>query len=179
MIEEWKDIKGYEGYYQVSSCGRVRSLERKIVDNKCVRIFKGTIIKQWILKGKRTNYLCVSLSKNGFVKKYEVHRLVGEAFLPNTLNKPQINHKDCNGLNNNVSNLEWVTNSENAKYAYDSRSNIKNQRLITYNNETHNISDWARKIGINPDTMWARINSGWPIEKAMETPLRSRKRQEK
>ena len=106
MKEIWVDIIGYEGLYQVSNYGRVKSLERynalgRLVDEK---ILKGII--------NRDGYLFVNLSKNGVEKPYTVHRLVSEAFLPNPYNKPIAHHKDHNKLNNNVDNLVWLTHEE-------------------------------------------------------------------
>lgn len=115
--EIWKDIKGYEGYYQVSNLGNIRTLERKIINNGKIMTRKARTTKQ----RKKGKYYCVTLSKNGIVKEYTVHRLVAQAFIPNPENKPCINHiipvtdELCN---NNVSNLEWATYSENNKYAF-------------------------------------------------------------
>ena len=111
MQEEiWKDIKGYEGLYQVSNLGRVKSLKRKYKK----RYIDKEIIKKFskIPKG----YLRTGLSKNGIVKYYFVHRLVAEAFIPNYDNLPCVNHKDCNTANNMADNLEWVTYKENNSY---------------------------------------------------------------
>ena len=107
--ELWKDVKGYEGLYQVSNYGRVKSLTRTMVDNRCTRTFKGQLLKPMTHNGKQP-YLYVSLSKCGNIKKVFIHRLVAETFLHNLDNKPQVNHKDGNARNNLVSNLEWVTN---------------------------------------------------------------------
>ena len=98
--EIWKDIKRYEGFYQVSSWGRVRSLDRY---DSLKHFRKGIILKQQIYNG----YLYVGLNKNGKIKMYRVHRLVAEAFIPNPLNLPVINHKDEDKTRNNVENLEW------------------------------------------------------------------------
>ena len=102
-MEEWKDIKGYGGAYQASSYGRIRSFKYN-----SSRILK----PQSHYKG----YLFVTLHKNGISKKYKVHRLVAQAFIPNPNNYPQVNHKDENKQNNNVENLEWCTNEYNRNY---------------------------------------------------------------
>ena len=100
MNEIWKDVDGYEGLYQVSDLGRVKGKDIK-AKNLC------------------QGYHHVGLWKNNEVKSMKVHRLVALAFIPNPENKPCINHKDGNKLNNHVNNLEWCTYSENLKHAYD------------------------------------------------------------
>ena len=113
MEEIWKDIKGYEGLYQVSNLGRVKSLER-VVDYghmKCVR--KGRIVKQFNTK----DYNNVKLHKDGIRTIYLAHRLVATAFIPNPDNLPVVNHKDGDKTNNCVDNLEWCTASDNVKHA--------------------------------------------------------------
>jgi hypothetical protein len=103
MMEEWRDAVGYEGYYQISSHGKVRSIS----SGNEMSIFSDN-----------RGYQRVALRKNGFQKKIRVHRLVCISFLPNPDNKPFVNHKDGNPSNNNIENLEWVTNSENVRHAY-------------------------------------------------------------
>ena len=109
-METWKDIKGYEGMYQVSSMGKVKSLDR--LDNKG----RKTHGKVLAIKHDGGGYCQVALSKDGSQKYCKIHRLVALHFIPNTENKPQINHKDENKDNNAVDNLEWVTSKENANY---------------------------------------------------------------
>lgn len=113
MVEIWKDVKDYEGKYQVSNLGRVKSLIYK--NNANNRIYK----REKILKlfHDRNGYLRVDL-KMGKRKNAQVHRLVAIAFIDNTYNKPQVNHKDKNKENNKVENLEWVTNGENQLHRY-------------------------------------------------------------
>ena len=118
--EIWKPIKGYEGLYEVSNCGNVRSLDRDIVkynvltkrDN--VLHIKGQIMKPSINK---YGYYRLSLSKDGIRKSYPIHRLVAETFIDNPNNLPQVNHIDENKLNNNVDNLEFITLEDNVKYS--------------------------------------------------------------
>ena len=110
MTEIWKDIKGYESMYQVSSFGNVRSLTRKSSNG----IYKGRMLKPAII-GR--GYLKVLLSKNNKQKMKMVHRLVAETFLPNPSGKKFVNHIDGDKTNNNVSNLEWCTAKENTHHA--------------------------------------------------------------
>lgn len=105
--EIWKDIEGYEGLYQVSNFGRVKSLNK--YHHKREQILKPNL--------KSDGYYETSLSKNSKPKWVRTHRLVAQAFIPNPENKPQINHKDGNKLNNCIENLEWVTNKENIDHA--------------------------------------------------------------
>ena len=106
MEEEWRDIKDYEGKYQVSNLGRVKSLNYHR-DNR-----------EQILNtnSDRYGYLKVILYKNGKGKSYTIHKLVAEAFIPNPNNYPIINHKDENKQNNRVDNLEWCTYQYNNTY---------------------------------------------------------------
>lgn len=106
MKEIWKDIQGYENLYQVSSMGRVKSLNYK-------RTGKERILNP---QKDKNNYLKVSLSKEEKIKQYFVHRLVAQAFIPNPDNLPQVNHKDENPNNNCVDNLEWCTQKYNINY---------------------------------------------------------------
>lgn len=111
MDEIWKDIKGYEGIYQVSNIGRVRSFDRYTRGLK--KMFKPGCIRKPF---DTTGYESVALSNSGD-KTFMVHRLVADAFIPNPKGLPCVNHIDGNKKNNVVSNLEWVTYSENTRHA--------------------------------------------------------------
>jgi hypothetical protein len=111
MKEIWKDIKGYEGIYQISSFGRVKSLNR--IDEA------GYNRKEKLLTpatNGRDKYLYVGLSFNKVRKTLKIHRLVAQAFIPNLENKPEVNHIDSNKQNNNFVNLEWTTSRENVTH---------------------------------------------------------------
>lgn len=108
MEEIFKEIPGYDGLYEVSNKGNVRTIKRQGTDD---RILAGSI--------DRTGYKRVALCKKGITKSYAVHRLVCLTFLPNPNGKRTVNHIDGNKLNNILSNLEWMTHSENHKHAYD------------------------------------------------------------
>ncbi len=109
-MEEWKSIPGYEGLYEVSSYGRVKSLER------CDR-FNHKIVSKLLKPGKDKNgYFMVCLYKNKTHKFYLIHRLVAQSFIPNPDDLPQVNHKDEDKTNNRVDNLEWCTQQYNLNY---------------------------------------------------------------
>ena len=119
-IEIWKDIKDYEGLYQVSNLGNVKSLDKIIYQkNKSGKnqkhIYKGKKLKK---QQQRNGYEVVNLYKNAKMTKKLVHRLVATAFIENKSDRHFINHKDNNKTNNNVTNLEWCSQSENVMYAY-------------------------------------------------------------
>lgn len=109
MIERWKPVVGYEGLYEVSNLGRVRSLPRKGT--------KGGIVKASYSNSK--HYAHIPLTKNKRGRTVSLHRVVAQAWIPNPDNKPQVNHKNGIKSDNRVANLEWMTNIENHQHAID------------------------------------------------------------
>jgi len=121
--EEFADIKDYEGLYQISNYGRVKTLERYyFLGNNKIKV------KEKILKSSNNNYgyANVTLSKKNKQKEICTHTLVAKHFIPNPENKPTINHKDGNKKNNKISNLEWATYSEQEYHAYQNKLRGKN-----------------------------------------------------
>jgi len=117
QTEIWKPINGYNGYYEVSNLGRVRSVTRKIertspndITKKRLFTYTGKLVPFWLTK---KGYCRLTICINGICKKHQVHRLVADAFIPNNENKAQVNHINCIKTDNRVENLEWVSNYEN------------------------------------------------------------------
>lgn len=121
-MEIWRDIEGFEGLYQVSDLGRVKSLERNIVKGRG-GLYK---IEEKILKSSKdkNGYLKVHLYKEGKQKTYLVHRLVASTFLDNPDSLPEVNHKDENPQNNCVENLEYCNSKYNSNYG------SRNERVV-------------------------------------------------
>ena len=131
MIEIWKDIEGYEGLYQVSNLGRVKSL---------------WFGKEKILKGGKdsSGYIFVVLSKEGKIKYFQIHRLVASAFLDNSNNLPCINHINEDKTNNRVENLEWCTYQYNNNYGTHNERMAKTKSIpiLQFSKEDNFIRKW-------------------------------------
>lgn len=125
----WKPVPGYEGFYEVSDSGQVKSLERTLICSDG----RPKTVREKILKPKtnKYGYLSLGLWRSGKRKDAVVHRLVASAFLENPNKYEQVNHKDGDKLNNNVSNLEWCDNIYNMKHA------VEHDLLSHQNGETH------------------------------------------
>ena len=156
MEEIWKDIENYEGLYQVSNFGKVRSVEREIVysDGRVYK-YKSSIIKPSY--NKRTGYYSTCLRKNGKPKTFRLNRLVAQAFLPNPNNLPSVNHKDENKLNNSVwvnedgsidfekSNLEWCDDKYNSNYGNRCENYRKTRLGDRYKETFFDKKEWYEK----------------------------------
>lgn len=124
MTEIWKDIKGYEGLYQVSNFGRIKNVQRMVNDWKGKRTIKEKIIS---LEQKKNGYLRVNLWKENKYKRFYVHRLVAQAFLTNINDYPCVDHINGCRNDNTLSNLRWVSYKQNAQYAKE-RKKLHEQR---------------------------------------------------
>lgn len=140
MQEIWKDIKNYEGLYQVSNLGNVKSLKRYVNTNGgAKRIVREKILKPVI---DNTGYYVVSLWKENICTRTHIHRIVIENFVPNFLNKPFVNHIDGNKLNNCITNLEWCTPQENNVHAYATGLNPSRKKVNQYDLNGNFIKTW-------------------------------------
>lgn len=160
-MEIWKPVVGYEGLYEVSNIGNVKSLPKKRGyvngNEKIIRPFRND-----------GGYLLVSLSKNNKMKHYQVHRLVAQAFIPNLKNKPQVDHISRIRDDNRVENLRWVSVSENG-------NNTCLNSIIEYKGQKRTVSEWSRILGIKQVTLHRRLfYSNWSVEKAFNTPVKSK-----
>ncbi|MFA5558654.1 MAG: NUMOD4 domain-containing protein [Methanofastidiosum sp.] len=158
----WKDIRGYEGLYQINEYGQVKSLSRYIQNHS-----KLQLIPERILKPCRAGrgYLAVSLRKNNKTYRKYIHQIVAEMFIENPNNLPVPNHKDGNKLNNCYENLEWSTYSENNQHAYDTNLKFrgedfynailteKNVKEILKNGKCGTYQDIADNYGVSKATI--------------------------
>lgn len=167
-IEKWKDIAGYEGWYQVSTLGRVKRLKRKFPNHGRTIVVDNERILTPSLAGR--GYLVVKIAnENGSKRKY-VHRLVAEAFIPNTESKPQVDHINRNKTDNRVENLRWATNSEN-------HFNVDHWSSYTAFGETKSLTQWVQTFGVSKTTILNRLNRGWSVEDAVTVkPLKEGER---
>lgn len=150
--EVWKDIKGYEGLYQVSNLGNVRSLNFNHIGE--IRVLKPIL--------NRYGYLFVNLCHEGKVKTLKIHRIVASAFLENPGNLPQVNHKDEDKKNNRVENLEWCDARYNSNYGTRNERVAKSlsKRVLQFTKEGEFVKEWpsiheAGRNGFNQGHVWS------------------------
>ena len=155
--EVWKDIVGYEGFYQVSNLGNVRSVDR-VYDHNGRNQHKRTKQlrreKSIVLSQANKEYKQVCLRKPNVKNNHLVHRLVAETFIPNPENKRTVNHKDGNKHNNKVTNLEWATDKENQHHYLRNNINIKEKKVIIIEldkifNNARECANYLKSIGVN------------------------------
>ena len=167
MEEIWKDIEGFEGMYQISNFARVKSLPRKRKFGNQTRIIPEIIMK---VHAKPSGYKYIKLND---VPRHQItkhiHRLVAQAFIPNPENKEDVNHIDGNKANNVVTNLEWVTRSENVLHSYrvlgrkceriKGEGNPRNKPIIQMDLLGNEIKTWCssaeaeRQLGIKESSI--------------------------
>ncbi len=146
LFEKWNDIVGYEGHYQISNFGRVRSVDRTEMNvNGINRKLKGSLKSTYT---DRTGYVLVTLSKNNENKVYPLHRLVAQAFIPNPNDLDEVNHKDRNRKNNFLSNLQWCTSRENTHHARTKMKSSSKYVGVSFDKQTQK-RPWISRITIN------------------------------
>lgn len=139
MQELWKDIRGYEGLYQVSNTGRVKRLLKTNPEGRVLKPLKG-----------KDGYFQVNLSSNNSPKTHRIHRLVATAFIENPNNHPIVNHKDENVKNNSSYNLEWCDAKYNTNYNNSSVKRGVSQRkpIIQLTVEGEFVKEWSGRVEI-------------------------------
>lgn len=179
MTEIWKDVIGYEGLYQISNLGNIKSLDRVLKNRWGNYIRKGAVMALNMCN----RYAAINLFVNWKFKHCKIHRLVAIAFIPNHENKPEVNHINGNRYDNRAENLEWVTTSENELHAY--RTGLKKSmygdknpaaRLSykkvdeikkKYSSEKISMSKLAEQYGVSKSTIFnALSNNFWNKQKA-------------
>ena len=168
IMETWKSIEGYEGLYEVSDQGRVRSLDRMVE-----LIDKGTLCKSFrpgkilssCLVGE--GYYNVNLYKNGKGKHHLVHRLVANAFIPNPNILPEVNHKDETKTNNCIDNLEWCSSQYNGAYGIRPNKYKTRVKQLDLNrcliHVFDSVADAAKEIGRHYTSISHAIKKGHPV----------------
>jgi hypothetical protein len=173
MKEVWKAAVGYEGIYEVSNLGEVRTVEGKTTHSVRggVRTWKQRILKQ---RTSRHNTLRVTLYKNKRHKTINVHRLIAMAFLEKVEGKEFVNHIDGDSQNNRVDNLEWCTTAENNQHAIDTGLNQCGHKVVLLNMQTNelmyfqSLTKASQHIGKSKNHLSVKIQRGiWETEEYM------------
>ena len=158
MNEYWKDIKGYEGYYQISNLGRVKSLigwsgNKYIKREKILALYKN-----------QAGYYTVKLQIKNKRKGFRIHRLIAEAFIPNPNNKPEVNHINAIRDDNRIENLEWVTHAENMQHAWKlgtkNNDTIKRKiKCVETGEKFESVSQCAKQLDLNRGNISASLSN--------------------
>ena len=175
--EEWRPVRDFEGRYEVSDRGRVRSLDRIVTSpSGRVRHERGRVLALCKLT---LGYLRFAARANdGSQRMILAHRLVAETFLPNPHNHPVVNHKDHDRSNNSVTNLEWVDVLGNVHHARDAgryrgRRRWDNDLRVTAFGRTQRLTDWCKELGKSQhkDAIYCRLRVGVAPEVALMAPM--------
>ena len=153
MEDIWKDVSGYEGLYQVSCSGLIRSIDKII--NGCnykPRRIIGKILTPYI---SLNGYLTITLSKNNVLKNHRLHRIIAKAFLSNPQNLPEINHKNENKRDNNITNLEWCTKLYNIRYGngISKRSKLNTNQVFSILKDGRTLKEIAKDYNVHFTTI--------------------------
>lgn len=146
IMNKYKDIKGYEGIYQIDEYGNIKSLSRVVLNSGS---YSGSVKKtERILKHiiNRDGYCIVTLQKNGLRKSKSIHRLVSETFINNPNNYNEVNHKDLNKQNNHISNLEWCDRAYNVNHYYQNANKSSKYKGVSYSEDR---KKWCSYLDIN------------------------------
>jgi len=173
-MEIWKDIKDYENIYQISNLGRVKRLERKVIDT-LKRIYT---YPEKILTGdhSKSDYTKITLVKNRKNKVFRIHRLVAITFIPNLENKREVNHKDGNKLNNNIANLEWVSPSENIRHAFNAGLSTQKGSKNNFSKLTEDQVKEIFKLAATSKFTQTEIAKKFKISRTTVSDIKNKKR---
>ena len=174
--EIWKPVVGYEGLYEVSNYGRIRSVDRVVFQQGRNQLYRGRIMATFI---NNSGYEAIRLSKGNKKKGMLIHRIVAEAFLPNPNSHPYVNHKDETKTNNSADNLEWCSLEYNVNYGTSTRRrsikmgkriyaySLKGEFLATY----FSIREAERVTGVKNRTLCLLLTKTRPQEKCFGEPI--------
>lgn len=156
--EIWLPVKDYEKFYEVSNMGRIRNIDFPTCTDKRIKLKEIYLIKPSLQSIKNYKRYRVNLSNEKGHKQFKVHRLIAQAFIPNPLNKPQVNHIDNNPLNNRASNLEWVTNLENCHHAMrqgrlnrgskNGMSKLNEEKVLEIRSSNLSVEELSKKYSV-------------------------------